>query len=133
MAEAKRDVIKTAVEGLVIKFQIADQELTLDINKCPHDIKDELMIFGAKRKVMNAAAGKETSVAISRMRETIEALESGEWNTRSTGTAEAVKAQTIAMLKGLPVNIRRQVAKELEAKIKEAGISDEELQEILNS
>ena len=133
MAEAKRDTIKTATEGLVVRFQIADQELTLDINKCPKEIQDELMIFGAKRKVMNAAAGKETSVAISRMRETIEALENGEWNTRSTGTAEAVKAQTIAMLKGLPQNIRKQVAKELEAKIREAGISDEELQEILNS
>jgi len=133
MAEAKRETIKTATEGMVLKFQIADQELVLDINKCPAEIQDEMKIFGAKRKVMNAAAGKETNIAISRMKEVIEALENGEWTTKSTGTAEAVKAQTIGLLKGLPKPVRKQVAKELADKIQEAGITEEELAEILNA
>jgi hypothetical protein len=60
-------------------------------------------------------------------------LENGEWNTRSTGTAEAVKAQTKALLLGLPKGVRRQVATELKAKIEEAGITPEELKEILEA
>jgi len=133
MSEAKRDQISTEVEGLNVKFKIADEVLELDINKCPQEIKNEFMVFGAKRKVMNAAAGKDTQTAISRMKDTIDALYNGEWNTRATGTQEAVKAQTVAMLKGLPANIRKQVAKQLADQIREAGISEKELDEILNA
>jgi len=133
MSEPKRDVIKTSVDGLKVTFEIADEKLELDIEKCPQEIKNEFMVFGAKRKVMNAAAGKDTQTAISRMKDTIEALYNGEWNTRATGTQEAVKAQTVAMLKGLPANIRKQVAKQLADQIREAGISEKELDEILNA
>ena len=134
MAEAKRDTIKVELEGLVCRFKIADETIELDISRCPEEIKNELMIFGAKRKVCNAAAGKSTEAAIKHMRETVDSLYSGEWNTKpSGGVKEAVKAQTISMLKGLDRNVRRAVVNEIRDKIAAAGITEEELEEILKS
>lgn len=78
---------KASIEGNVLTLQFAHgEELSIDANDLPNDMKAACLMHGLKQKVCDSYSGdKDPAEALESASSVIEALRKGDWSTRVAG------------------------------------------------
>ena len=126
---------KDYAEGVVRVLQNGDVVEEVSIRDLPEDIQLRLAVYGAYVKLQRSTAGKKPEEHSDAVLKTVEALRQGRWTVGTFGPRVSKKQAILQMIKETDPSIREQFVQALRVsgQLERAGITEEEVQEVLSA
>lgn len=126
---------KDYAEGVVRVLQHGEVVEEVSIGDLPAEIQERLAVYGLYVKLQRSTAGKKPEEHSDAVLKTVEALRQGKWTVGTFGPRMSKKQAILQMIKETDPSIREQFVQALKVsgQLQRAGISDEEVQEVLSA